>query len=220
MMVPEYPKRLARIGSVFALVGSLVWVQWPVDFEKFNIAAGIIFLASLVTWFSVELSDYLGDGSFADNVVSEDVEKFNSILGFVGPNQFYVIKNKAIQTYMEKDDYDGLRSLIHYSENDIFPFHNLKVQTSYEEFCKSAREFCSDFYSLYSSDGRGSATWRPTGDGYVSDEVFEKIMTKIAKLDRKASHLAELWEELIKLARHELKGASTKIRHYDTEGFR
>ena len=40
-------------------------------------------------------------------------------------------------------------------------------------------------------------------------------MGKIAKLDRKASLLADLWEEFINAARQELKGASKVIEPYE-----
>jgi hypothetical protein len=220
-MIPEFPNRLARIGAILTLIGSLVWIQWPVDFSKFNFAAVILLIGSFVTWVSVELADYIGTGNAADqaksadNIKSDDVNKLNTILKIIHKKQFYILKQKAIQTYMEDDDYDGLRDLIYYRENDIFPFHTVKVQEMYEKFCVGCKDFYSKFYNLYTSDGGGRSTWRPVGNRYVSDEIYSGVMTEIAELDRKASSLAELWEQLIVVARQELKGASKSIERYD-----
>lgn len=212
-MVPEYPTRIARIGSVATLLGSLIWVQWPIDFEKLNAAAVILLIGSLMAWASIELADH--SGRSADNIMSDDVDKLNKILTLVDSKQFYILKNKAIQTYMDDDDYEGLRRVISLRDNDIFPFHNQRIQTLYEKFCEDARDFCSDFYDLFTSDGRGNSTWRPSGDRYVDDEVYSKVMTKIAFLDRKTSKLAASWEEFISASRQELKGASKAIDRYD-----
>ena len=116
---------------------------------------------------------------------------------------------------MHDDDYRGLQNLLYFKKNDIFPFHNQKIDSDYQIFCEKADEFISDFFSLYSFDGIDHHTWRPKGDGYVSDEIFGEIMGKIAKLDRKASLLADLWEEFINAARQELKGASKVIEPYE-----
>ncbi|MER8582727.1 hypothetical protein NKG95_29170 [Mesorhizobium sp. M1423] len=124
-------------------------------------------------------------------------------------------EQKAIQTYMDADDYKGLQSLIYYKENDIFPFHNIKIQAIYENFSKGALEFYMDFYGLYTYDGHGRSTWRPSGGRYVSDEIYKEIMAEIAALDKKASKLVALWEELISLSRQELKGASKSIERYE-----
>ena len=59
------------------------------------------------------------------------------------------------------------------------------------------------------------STWRPSGEKYVSDEIYEEIQAEIAVLNRKASKLADLWEELINVSRQELKGASKTIERYD-----
>lgn len=221
-MIPEFPNRLARIGAILTLIGSLVWIQWPVDFSKFNFAAVILLIGSFVTWVSVELADYMGtdnsadQAKSADNIKSDDVDKLNAILKIIDKNQFSILKQKAIQTYMEDDDYDGLRDLIYYKEDDIFPFHNVRLQEIYEKFCADCKDFYSKFYNLYTSDGGGRSTWRPVGNRYVSDEIYSGVMTEIAELDRKASSLAELWEQLIVVARQELKGASKSILRYDT----
>nr|CAD6618402.1 hypothetical protein RTCK_03600 [Rhizobium sp. TCK] len=215
MTVPDHPERLARVGSVLALVGSVIWLQWPIDTERFNIAAVVFFVAALATWVAIELADFLGDRSFNDNILSDDVEKLNVLLGFITAGQFYVLRNKAIQTYMDDDDYEGLLDLISYAERDIFRFHNEALEASYRAFSAKASEFYRAFYLLYTSDGRGHSTWRPRGDGYVSDEVFERIQTRIGALDGQASELATLWEKFILLARRELKGSSRHIRQYE-----
>lgn len=100
-------------------------------------------------------------------------------------------------------------------ENDLFPFHNNKIQALYESFADRAHAFLMDFYGLYTSDGRGRSTWRATGDRYVSDEIYKDVMKQIAVLDHQASGLADTWEELIRVSREELKGASTPMDRYD-----
>lgn len=214
-MVPEHPNRIARVGSVLALVGSLIWVQWPINFASFNIAAVILLIAAFVTWISTELADYRESERFNDNVMSDDVEKLNAIISLIDRTQFYTLRQKAIQTYMEADDYRGIQNLIYYKENDLFPFHNKRIQSLYENFVKDAHDFIMQFYGLYTYDGHGRSTWRPSGDRYVSDEIYKEIMGDIAVLDRKASKLADLWEEFIAVSRQELKGASKAIERYD-----
>jgi hypothetical protein len=211
----EYPTRIARVGSVLALVGSLIWVQWPVDFSRFNPAAVILCVAAVITWASVELADYQTGAKFDDNVASDDVTKFNSILNIIDKNQYYILRQKSIQTYMGEDDYEGIRRLIYYKENDIFPFHNENIQPLYEKFCADAKSYFMDFYNLYTNDGRGRSTWRAPGEGYVSEEIFQQVAKKIAVLDNRASKLADLWEKLVDVARQELKGASKAIERYD-----
>ncbi|PDT03536.1 hypothetical protein CO666_13210 [Rhizobium chutanense] len=97
-MVPEFPRRIARIGSILALLGSLIWVQWPIDFAKFNVSAMLLALAAFVTWAGIELSDYIGDNKSHDNVMSDDVDKLNSLLKIIDKNQFYILKEKGIHT--------------------------------------------------------------------------------------------------------------------------
>ncbi|TGU87709.1 hypothetical protein EN794_050465 [Mesorhizobium sp. M00.F.Ca.ET.151.01.1.1] len=214
-MPEEHPTRIARVGSVLALLGSLIWVQWPVDFSRFNVAAAILFIAAMATWISIELADYRTGAKIVDNIMSDDVSKINSIIAMIDKNQYYILKQQAIQTYTDDDDYEGLRKVINHKGKDIFPFHNQSIQAAYEKFCESAHDFLMDFYGLYTSDGTGRSTWRPNGDGYVSEEIYQKIMTEIAKLDRRQSKLADLWEELITIARRELKGASKPIDRYE-----
>lgn len=214
-MVPKHPNRIARIGSVLALVGSLIWVQWPINFASFNIAAIILLVAAFVTWISTELADYRESERFNDNVMSDDVDKLNAIIGLIDRNQFYILKQKSIQTYMGADDYKGIRNLIYEKENDIFPFHNGKLQKLYEKFSNDAHDFYMKFYGLYTYDGHGRSTWRPSDGQYVSDEIYEEIQSEIAVLNEKASKLAELWEELIYVSRQELKGASKAIERYE-----
>lgn len=214
-MVPEFPKQIARVGAVITLIGSLVWVQWPIDFDKFNIAAMLLLVGSFAAWASMELADYSNATKSNDHALVDDVNKINSIIGIIDRNQYYVLRNKAIQTYMDDDDYEALLKLISFHESDIFPFHNAKIQAAYEIFCQEAREFCGEFYGLYTSDGRGRSTWKPPGERWVEDDIFRKVMSKIAALDRKASALADSWEGLINLARQELKGASKGVDRYE-----
>ncbi|WP_275789463.1 hypothetical protein [Pararhizobium gei] len=214
-MVPEFPSRIARVGAVLTVIGSLIWVQWPVDFAKFNFAALILFVASLMTWVSIELADASNNSKSNDYVLLDDVDKINSLISIMDKNQYYIIKNKAIQTYMDEDDYDGILKIISLHENDIFPFHNKNIQAAYDAFCNDARAFYREFYGLYTSDGRGRSTWKPSGERWVEDEIYKQVMSKIAALDRKASALSESWEALINLARQELKGASKAVDRYE-----
>ncbi len=211
-MTPEFPSRIARVGSVIALIGSLIWVQWPIDFEKYNAAAIIIFIASIMAWASIEFADY---SNYSNNTKSDDVDKINFLLILVHYDQFYVLKFKEIQTYMDDDDYKGLRHLVYHQENDIFDFHNKNLQQIYVKFANDAQNFLSEFFDLYHKDGQGRMTWRKSEDDYVSEEIYDRIMLKKYALDRKASKLAGLWEEFIKIARMELKGASKSIERYE-----
>ena len=113
-MVPELPTKIARISAVLTLVGSLIWVQWPIDFEKFNIAAIILFIAALATWFSIELADLKADAKSLDSILSADVDKTNSLLKIVDKYQYSILKEKAVQTYMHVDDYRGLQNLLYF----------------------------------------------------------------------------------------------------------
>lgn len=110
-MVPEFPSRIARVGAIVTLLGSLIWIQWPIDFEKFDAAAFILLIGSLVSWVGIELADYQKSEAFSrkavsqdpdlnDNAKSEDVNKVNSLLKMIDKRQFYTLKEKAIQTYM------------------------------------------------------------------------------------------------------------------------
>lgn len=223
-MVPEHPKKIARIGAIVTLLGSLVWVQWPIDFEKFNVAALILLIGSFFAWISIEISTppradektHPATDTVNDNILVDDVEKINSIIKIIDSKQYYILKRKSIQTYMGENDYKGLLDLIYFKENDIFPFHNKEIQTTYENFCEDVESFHNAFYELYTSDGRGRSTWRSGGDLYVSDEEFRRIMSTIGALNRQSSALAASWEDLIKLARRELKGASKAIDRYET----
>lgn len=212
---PEHPNRIARISAVLALLGSLIWVQWPIDIENFNIAAIILFFAALLTWIGIEISDYRKDERFNDNILSDDVDKLNKIIEFMDKNQFYTLSKVEIQTYMNADSYKGIEKIIHYKENDIFPFHNNKIQNLYDIFSSKSEDFLMRLYNLYTYDGNGRITWRPSGDRWVSDETYQKIMAEKAILGRDASNLAKLWEELIQISIQELKGASKTINRYE-----
>lgn len=209
--------KTGRIGAILALVGSSIFVQLPIELEKLNWVGVLLFIAAFMSWLSIEIA---GTEPQANEDVNqarfdEDVEKFNIIVSMIDKKQFYTLNRTHIQTYMERDSYRGLSDLVHYHENDIFSFHNTRIQAAYEKLVKDAESFLSEFFDLYGSDGRGGMTWRLSGDGWVSDEDFEKIMARIGTLDRKASALASQWERLIVLARGELKGASKAIASYE-----
>ncbi|TXR50084.1 hypothetical protein [Phyllobacterium endophyticum] len=215
LIVPEHPKKLARVGAILTVMGSLIWVQWPVDPEKFNIAAVIVLIGSFIAWVSIELADQTSETNVRDNVLVDDVKKINSLLKIIDRNQAYVLREHAIETYFRDTNYNGLQTLLYFRQDDIFPFHNEQIQKLYEKFCRDAENFLSDLYSLYTSDGDGSMTWRPTGERWVSDEIYEQVMTEIAKLNRQASALSASWEDLIIIAKKEFKGASLGIDAYE-----
>jgi len=212
--IPEYPSKLARIGSCLAVMGSLIWVQWPIDFHNLNIAGVILFIGSLVTWLGIELADFANDTSIKDNLLVDDVRKLNSILKIVDRRQFNILREHAIETYMSDDAYNGLRDIIYFRQEDIFPFHNEKIQRLYVKFCEDSDVFLDDLYSLYTADGRGRMTWRTADERWVPDNVYKEVMGKIALLNQMASNLAKAWAELVILAKQEFKGASVGIDPY------
>lgn len=81
--IPEHPSKLARIGSCLAVMGSLIWVQWPIDFHNLNIAGVILLIGSLVTWLGIELADFANDTGMKNNLLVDDVRKLNSLLKIV-----------------------------------------------------------------------------------------------------------------------------------------
>ncbi|MDT4860630.1 hypothetical protein FQZ97_952010 [compost metagenome] len=213
-VIPEHPSKLARIGSCLAVMGSLVWVQWPIDFQNLNIAGVILLIASFVTRLGIELADFANDTGTKDNLLVDDVRKLNSLLKIVDRRQFYILREHAIETYMNDDAYNGLRDIIYFRQDDIFPFHNEKIQRLYVKFCEDSDAFLDDLYSLYTADGRGRMTWRTADERWVPNDVYKEVMGKIALLNQMTSNLAKSWEELIVLAKQELKGASVGIDPY------
>jgi hypothetical protein len=169
----------------------------------------------LTGWASIELADYASDSSTRDNVLVDDVKKMNSLLKVVDRKQAYVLRENAIQTYVRDTDYDGLRDLLNFRQDDIFPFHNEQIQASYDQFCKDAENFLSDFFHLYTSDGRDRMTWRSADQRWLPQPEYDEVMAKIANLDRQASGLSKFWEALIVLAKQELKGATLGIDRYE-----
>lgn len=162
----------------------------------------------------MELADFDAERSAHDNVLVDDVKKINSLLKIIDRKQAYVLRENAIQTYAMDTDYNGLRDLLYFRDDDIFPFHNEKIQAAYEQFYKDSKEFITDFYKLYTSDGRDRMTWRMSGQHWVPQPQFDAVMVQIAKLDQQASGLSKSWEALIGLARQELKSASLGIDRY------
>lgn len=213
-VIPEHPSKLARIGSCLAVMGSLVWVQWPIDFQNLNIAGVILLIGSLITWLGIELADFANDTGIKDNLLVDDGRKLNSLLKIVDRQQFSILRENAIETYMSDDAYNGLRGIIFFRRDDIFPFHNEKIQRLYVKFCEDSATFLGDLYSLYTADGRGQMTWRTADERWVPDNVYKEVMGKIALLDQMASNLAKSWEELAILAKQEFKGASVGIDSY------
>jgi hypothetical protein len=197
-------------------MGSLIWMQWPIDLGRFNVAGVILFIASFVTWVGIELAEHASGNSTHDNLLIDDVKKLNSLLKIIDRKQFYVLREHSIQTYMRDDEYDGLRNVMNFRQDDIFPFHNDKVQHFYEKFCEDAATFLGDLYQLYTSDGSGRMTWRSASGSWLPDDLFRDVMAKICLLNCQASNLAKSWGELITLAKQEFKGASIGIDPYES----
>lgn len=214
-IAPEHPNRLARIGACLTVMGSLIWVQWPINLENFNFAAGILLLASFMSWVSIELADLSSKDVGKDNALNDDVHKMNALLKIVDRRQAYILREHAIETYINDTDYNGLRNLQSYRGDDIFPFHNEKIQFAYEKFCKDVDSFLHDFYDLYTSDGRGRITWRTADERWLPEEQYNRVMKKIAQLNRQTTALSKTWEALVALARQELKDASVRIDPYE-----
>ncbi len=214
-IAPEHPNKLARIGACLTVMGSLIWVQWPINLQDFNFAAGILLLASFVSWVSMELADLSSDDTGVDNTTNDDVRKMNALLKIVDRRQAYILREHAIETYMDDSDYDGLRDLQYYRSDDIFPFHNGKIQIAYENFCKDADSFLHHLYNLYTSDGRGRITWRTRDERWLPEDQYNQVMEKIAHLNRQTSTLSKSWEALVALARQELKDAPMRIDPYE-----
>ncbi|MEP4032195.1 hypothetical protein [Roseibium polysiphoniae] len=215
MTVKEFPHQLARVGSVLALIGSLVWIQWPIEFEKFGPGSFVAFVACLVIYIAIEFAEFSRNSSVQENILNDDVKKFNYILEIVDYNQSYVIMNYDIETYIDDEDYRGLRKIVRYFDDDMFPFHNKRVQDYFASFCQKSEDFLSALYEIYTSTGRGTATWRPGGDGYVSNEEYEKVIEEIGEIRRIKRQASDIWEEFIKVAREELKGSTVRMKQYE-----
>lgn len=214
-IAPEHPNKLARIGACLTVMGSLIWVQWPINLRDFNFAPGILLLASFVSWVSMELADLGSENIGKDNTLNDDVKKVNALLKIIDRRQSYILREHAIETYINDTDYDGLRDLQYYYSDDIFPFHNAKIQAAYEKFCKDADSFLHNFYHLYTSDGRGRMTWRTADERWLPDEQYNRVMEEISQLNRQTSALSKSWETFVALARQELKDASVRIDPYE-----
>lgn len=213
-MLNEYPTKLARIGAVLALVSALVWVQWPINFDRFGYASSIALIGAIVTWISIEVADWQNHYGYNINILNEDAEKMNELIEIVDRKTYYILRNANVETYIGIDDYRGIEDLVAHFEEDPFPFHNGELQRMYENFEKRSREFLRNLWGLYTSDGQGRATWRPRGDRWVDENRYQRVMSQIADLNRTASGLAEAWEEFIRFSKTELRGNSIGIASY------
>ena len=107
-MFSEYPTKTARIGAVLALVASLVWVQWPIEFARIGIAPILAFVAAFVVWVGVELADWQNHHGYNINTLNEDVGKLNQLIKLVDRKTYYILRNANLETYIGSDDYKGL----------------------------------------------------------------------------------------------------------------
>lgn len=213
--VPEYPKRLARISAVLILIGSLIWVQWPVDFERFGPGPIILFVGSLVAWLGIELADWNNNFSKQNGFDRDDVNKINHLLRIIDKKQFYILRESVIETYMDGEDFRGLKDVLNYRKIDVFPFHNVLVRDAYERFCALSSEFLDKYSSLYTSDGNGRKTWRPSGGRHVPQDRYDEIMLECARLSRQLYKISEAWEGLIKVSRENLNVKDESIKFYE-----
>lgn len=213
-MHSEYPTKTARIGAILSLMATLVWVQWPIDITQISIAPILFFLAALVVWISVELADWQNHRGYNVNTLNEDARKLNQLINVVDRKTYYILRNASVETYIGSDDYRGLEDLLAYYREDVFPFHNEKLQEPYEKFHKRSANFIEKLWTLYTSDGSGRATWRSHPDRWVDDDLYEEIMAKIAVLNREAAELSDAWENFIRVAKAELRGNSFGIASY------
>ncbi|MCR9121148.1 MAG: hypothetical protein NXH91_02620 [Phyllobacteriaceae bacterium] len=213
-MIPEYPTKVTRIGAILALMATLVWVQWPLDFNRLGVGQSITFLAALMTWIGIEWADWQNHYGYNINSLDEDATKVNYLIEILDRKTYYQLRYANVETYIRVDDYKGLEEFLAYYEADLFKFHNNSIQDSYDNVERLGRIFIHNLWSLYTSDGRGWATWRPRNDDWVEDEIFEKVMLKIAGLNRDATAVADAWEDFIKVAKSELRGNSVGLNFY------
>ena len=213
-MFPEYPTKIARIGAVLTLMATLVWVQLPIELARIGVAPILFFLAAFVVWVGIELAGWQNHSGYNINTLNEDVEKLNQLIKLVDRKTYYILRNANLETYIGSDDYRGLGDLLGYYDEDAFPFHNENLQKLYEEFHKKSANFITRLGGLYTSDGRGRATWRPRGDQWVDNDHYEKVEAEMDTLNREASELSGAWENFIKVAKTELRGNSIGIASY------
>ncbi|MGY4751378.1 hypothetical protein ACVNHC_16100 [Pannonibacter sp. Q-1] len=212
--LPHYAKNLAKIAAIIALMGSLVWVQWPIDLSKVSPGALLTFVAAFIAWVSFELEDLSSVLKIENRKMNEDVEKINSLIGIIDKKQYYILRNNAIETTMQNDDYEGLSKLLDYYEDDIFPFNNRDVQAKYEKFCRDSEDFLNELMSIYNKGSNGWMTWRPDNGSWVSQDKYDYVMNKINELNIKSRNLNDSWISFLKLASKSLSGASISIERY------
>lgn len=213
-MSSEYPTKIGRIGTILTLIGSLIWVQWPIEFAQFDPFKILAVLAALVLWISVEAADWKNHNGYNINSLNEDVMKLNSLLSIIDRSTYYTLRETPIETYIYTDDYNGLSSLDSHHGLDIFPFHNELLQEKYEEFCLKSNKFQGVLWGLYTSDGTGRATWIPNGYDYRDEEKYENKRQKTLKLSQDAYELSKDWESFLTIAKKELKGNSVGVASY------
>lgn len=213
-MIPEYPAKLTRIGAILALMATLVWVQWPLDFNRIGIGQSVAFLAALMTWIGIEWADWQNHYGYNINSLNEDARKVNDLIEILDRKTYYQLRHANVETYIGADDYKGLERLLAYREVDLLNFHSKAIQDKYENVERLGRRFIHDLFSLYTTDGHGRATWRPHSDGWVEDEIYEKVMLKIAELNQDATAVADAWEDFIIVAKSELRGNSVGLNSY------
>lgn len=211
----EYPSKLARIAAVLTVLGSIIWIQGPIEFTSVSVGQAILALAALVAWVSVEVADWQNVRDFNENYLNEDAVKLNDLTKIVNARQYYVLKNHNLETYIGSDDYRGLEDLVAYFDQDPFKFHNENIHEKYETFYAKSQEFLHKLWVLYTSDGKGRATWRSSRGDWIEQEAYEKVMDEIADLNRRASDLAEDWEQFLQTAKTDLRGNSIGITGYN-----
>ncbi len=207
---------MARLAAVVSLMAALVVVQWPFSFGDVGYGKVLFLVAALTAWIGIEAADFQNHYGYNLSELNEDAAKLNNITKRMDRRTFYIVKNHAVETYIGSDDYRGLDDILAYHEEDVFPFHNDTLQKDYVDFCILCSDFLRELWTLYTIDGRGRATWKSPGEGWVSEEVYERVRGKVALLNSQSGAIADAWEIFVKKSKRELRGNTVGISGYDT----
>ncbi len=204
-------RTLIKVGAVLALLGSVLWGQFPIDLNDIGPGPLIMFIASFITWISLELSEV----PLSNKNSNEDAIKLNAILKFIDKNTYYNISKCYLETTIGIYDYKGLEELLDYRNTELNKFHDKILEKYYSDFCAKAKIFLAGVWTLYTSDGGNTATWRPIGNGYVSDARYQEVRNEISRLNDLADKLATDFAELIKKSQIQLKDSNVAINYYE-----
>lgn len=212
MTEKDYPTKLGRIGSILALIASTIFVQWPLDFNEINLAAIIVFIATLIIWISVEAVEFSRERPFRINELDADARKLNNLMAIFHQNAYYHFSKTELQTYINATDIEPLHHLKRYQEDDLLPFHNREIEERYQRIAAQAGNYIVGLWTLYTSTGDGRATWRPAGNhGQVTDQRYESVISEKRRLDHIAWAMADDWKDFVAYAKRELRGTTIEL---------